>query len=63
MNEFNVGDLIAHTLLPSSCSPHNLGIVVKISSFARCIKVCWADTGTFWVHPSKLKLIAKGKKD
>ena len=71
---FDVGDLIERNTWDSYTK--KLGVVVMIGedvpngpnlrdidTSGPMIKVCWSDNyGTFWIQPSKLKLIAKGKK-
>ena len=62
--KFNVGDLIERITWDAHAK--KLGVVVEIGGGEwdqAMIRVCWADNyGTFWVQPSKLKVIAKGKR-
>jgi len=67
--DLQIGDLIERITWDAHAK--KLGVVVMIGEDDRSsgdggpmIKVCWADNyGTFWTQPSKLKLIAKGKRN
>ena len=67
-NNFQPGDLVERITWDAHAK--QLGVVVMIGEDQRSsgdgapmVKVCWADNyGTFWAQPSKLKLIAKGKR-
>jgi len=66
--KLEVGDLVERITWDAHAK--KMGVVVEIGGdllidgAAAMIKVAWADNyGTFWAQPSKLKLIAKAKKN
>jgi hypothetical protein len=67
--KLEIGDLVERITWDAHAK--KLGVVVGIGEEVPSpgpgglmIKVCWADNyGTFWAQPSKLKLIAKAKKN